>query len=383
MSAELLAAWGIVIFAGAVYFALLVYLCVQWLRCPAEKITDTTPVTGISVIIPARNESTSITACLEALSRQNFPHNLFEVILVDDHSGDDTVARAAAFQQQLPLTIISLNNADGQGKKAALTKGIAAARFELLVTTDADTFAGADWLKTIASCYERTQARMIIAPVLYEASGFFGSLQALEIAGLALVTGASAAAGKPMLANGANLAYTRTVFRETGGFSGDGYASGDDVLLLQRVLEKYPGGVHFLKSPAAVVYTRPLRSLNAFFNQRKRWASKFRAFRMPLLKYTAFTVFLVNLLILLFGAGICFSATLIGPFVALVALKIVIDFLLLSLAASFFRRTDLLLVFFAALPLYSFYVVVTAAGALGGHFTWKGRTNSTRPQKPV
>lgn len=374
MRAEELVLWIVCAIAGGSYFILLLVFCIRWLRCPKEPQQERDPVTPLSVIIPARNEGETISACLEALCRQRIPAALLDIIVVDDHSADDTAQRAAAFAHRLPLRVLSLK--DTQGKKAALQCGIAAAKHELLVTTDADTVAGPDWLRTVALFYERTQARMIIAPVMYNTSGFFTSLQALEIAGLALVTGASAAAGKPLLANGANLAYTRTAFTAAGGFENDPYVSGDDVLLLQRVLAHFPGEVHFLKSRGATVYTEAQPTAAAFFNQRKRWASKFRAFRMPALKYTAFLVFFINLLVAVFAVPACFSGVFTGPFLLLVSLKIVIDFLLLSLAASFFRKSNLLPVFFAALPLYSFYVVITAAGASGGQFTWKGRPNS-------
>jgi cellulose synthase/poly-beta-1,6-N-acetylglucosamine synthase-like glycosyltransferase len=374
MPAEQLVMWIVCAITGGSYFILLLVLCIRWLRSQEEPQQERDPLTPLSVIIPARNEGETITACLEALSRQRIPVALLDVIVVDDHSTDDTAERANTFADRLPLRVISLQ--DTQGKKAALHCGINAAKHELLVTTDADTVAGPDWLRTIALFYERTPARMIIAPVMYHTSGFFASLQALEIAGLALVTGASAAAGKPLLANGANLAYTRTAFHAAGGFENDPYVSGDDVLLLQRVLERFPGEVHFLKSREATVYTAAQPTAGAFFNQRKRWASKFRAFRIPALKYSAFLVFLVNLLVVVFAVPACLSAVFTGPFLLLVCLKIPIDFLLLSLAASFFRKGNLLPVFFAALPLYSFYVVITAAGASGGQFTWKGRPNS-------
>lgn len=381
MPAEQLVLWLVSAIAGGSYFILLLVFCIRWWRTPEEPQPERDPVTPLSVIIPARNESAAITACLEAISRQRFPKDMLDVIVVNDHSEDDTVPRATAFADRIPLRVLSLTGT--QGKKAALQCGITAAKHELLVTTDADTVSGPGWLQSIAAFYERTQARMIIAPVMYNTSGFFSSLQALEIAGLALVTGASAAAGKPQLANGANLVYTRTAFTAAGGFENDPYVSGDDVLLLQRVQEHFPGEVHFLKSREATVYTAAQPTAAAFFNQRKRWASKFRAFRMPALKYTAFLVFLINLLVVVFAVPACFSAAFTGPFLLLVSLKIPIDFLLLSLAASFFRKGNLLPVFVAALPLYSIYVVITAAGASGGQFTWKGRPNSKRPQKPV
>ena len=48
------------------------------------------PQTHISVIIPARNERRNIGACVESILAQKYPQHLFEIIVVDDHSEDDT-----------------------------------------------------------------------------------------------------------------------------------------------------------------------------------------------------------------------------------------------------------------------------------------------------
>ena len=51
---------------------------------------DHRPVTFISVIIPARNESRNIRACIGSILAQEYPRELYEVIVVDDHSTDNT-----------------------------------------------------------------------------------------------------------------------------------------------------------------------------------------------------------------------------------------------------------------------------------------------------
>ena len=55
------------------------------------------PHTSITVIIPARNEEHNIASCLHAVLAQQYPAHLLEVIVVDDHSEDNTVAVARSF----------------------------------------------------------------------------------------------------------------------------------------------------------------------------------------------------------------------------------------------------------------------------------------------
>ena len=63
-----------------------------WLRLSRPKIpVDYQPATFISVLIPVRNEAENILALLNDLLVQTFPKNLFEVILIDDHSEDETL----------------------------------------------------------------------------------------------------------------------------------------------------------------------------------------------------------------------------------------------------------------------------------------------------
>jgi cellulose synthase/poly-beta-1,6-N-acetylglucosamine synthase-like glycosyltransferase len=75
------------------------------------------------------------------------------------------------------------------------------------------------------------------------------------------------------MCNGANLAYEKKAFQEVGAFKGiDCIASGDDMLLMYKMYKAYPDGIGFLKHPQAIVHTLPAEGLNAFMNQRIRWA---------------------------------------------------------------------------------------------------------------
>jgi cellulose synthase/poly-beta-1,6-N-acetylglucosamine synthase-like glycosyltransferase len=77
------------------------------------------------------------------------------------------------------------------------------------------------------------------------------------------------------MCNGANLAYPKSVFDEVGGFEGiDFKASGDDMLLLQKIAKKYPNKIVYLKNAEYAVITKAQHTLAAFWHQRLRWASK-------------------------------------------------------------------------------------------------------------
>jgi len=374
--AELLT-WIVCAATAAGYSFLLLRYALSWKRAP-QFVPQEKANVRISVIVPARNEEARLGECLESLCAQSFPQAQFEVLVIDDHSEDATAEIASRYSDRLPLRVLKLSELPGcaQGKKAAVTLGVRQAQYELIVATDADCRAGAEWLTLLAAFFAQHAPKMIIGPVLFHREkNFFGHLQSLEFSALALVAGAAALEGKALLCNGANLAYAREVFEEVNGYSGDAQASGDDVLLLQRVLKKYPQGVKYIKHPAAAVFTEPQRSGRAFFDQRKRWVSKFSAYRLPRLIMTAMLVYGMSFLIVLCGALALLHAALVWPFLLLVVVKAGVDFLFLSLAASFFSRPRPLRFYLPAQLLYSFYVLAVTAGGIGGGYSWKGRSS--------
>ncbi|MBK8444054.1 MAG: glycosyltransferase [Sphingobacteriales bacterium] len=73
------------------YFVLMRVYVRAWRQLPKSSISqDFVPSTGISVIIPARNEAANIENCVRSIVAQHYPAALFEIIIVDDHSEDDT-----------------------------------------------------------------------------------------------------------------------------------------------------------------------------------------------------------------------------------------------------------------------------------------------------
>jgi cellulose synthase/poly-beta-1,6-N-acetylglucosamine synthase-like glycosyltransferase len=349
---------------------------------PVVELTNTSaPKTSISVIIPARNEAKNIGLCLQTVAQQNYPKDLFEIILIDDHSEDDTVAIANA------LGITNLHIIDLKDfvkdtkinayKKKAIEVAIAQAKGELIVCTDADCRVGEDWLPLIAHCYEKTNAKFIAGPVLFDREqSLFQRFQSLDFAGMMLITAGGIEGKYLYMCNGANLAYPKAIFEEVDGFAGvDGLASGDDMLLLQKIVEKYPDGIRYLKTESAVVLTSPMPTLKAFIEQRRRWASKSGAYRgwntqLQLGLVWLFHLSIVSSLWLLPFYGV----DVLWLLLAQIMIKAFADYFLLNAACTFFNRKDLMKIFIPALFLHLWYIVwVGMLGLLPKGYIWKGR----------
>lgn len=336
---------------------------------PGEK----EPGLKISVIIAARNEEENIGKLLESISSQTYPKELFETIVVDDHSTDDTVGIASKFSF-VKLVRLQFDNINSY-KKKAIESGIAAASGDLIVITDADCTVEPDWLKTIAGFKERSNAVFIAAPVIIQTRPtLLQTFQSIDFMVLQGITAASVQKRIHNMCNGANLAYERKAFFQVNGFSGiDHIASGDDMLLMQKIADRFRGRTAYLLSKKAIVVTQPANTWKEFFNQRIRWASKATNYNDIKIFSALFLVYFFNCALLaLLVAGFWMHYMWIGFFGILFA-KIVVEMLFIYPVAKFYGQERLLKLFPLYQPLHIVYTVI--AGWLGtfGSFEWKGR----------
>ena len=138
-------------------------------------------IVKVSVLIAARNEENNIKKLLESLYDQSFPKELFEVIIVDDHSEDNTKEFINTFINNNKDLNIKLLEAEKEGKKLAISQALHNASNELIIVTDADCVLNNLWIESIVGFYQENNCKMILAPVLLSpAENFFEKMQVLE-----------------------------------------------------------------------------------------------------------------------------------------------------------------------------------------------------------
>jgi biofilm PGA synthesis N-glycosyltransferase PgaC len=363
----------IVILLFTSYSILIFYYWQSWRSIPLYTTSGLSPATTLSVIIPARNEEENIGRLLTALQEQDYPKELLEIIVVDDHSTD----RTAEITRQFPgARLVQLKeDAINSYKKKAIEAGIAAATGKLIVTTDADCWCPETWLKTLVSFYEERKAVFIAAPVAIECGPALVELfQAYDFAVLQGITGASVYKNTLSMSNGANQAYERDVFYQVNGFAGiDDIASGDDMLLMHKIWKQYPDRIEYLKSKEAIVQTKPAKTWKDFFKQRIRWASKATYYKDKRIVAVLFLVYLFNLSFLaLLVAGLWNSSYLLfaaGLWIA----KTAIEFPFVYSVVSFFDKRYFSRYFFFLQPLHIFYTILSGLFGQFGKYEWKGR----------
>jgi cellulose synthase/poly-beta-1,6-N-acetylglucosamine synthase-like glycosyltransferase len=380
------------------YTTLIIYYRFAFTSIPVIKnstIKQFNNKTNLSIIIPARNEEANIENCIQSILQNNYPYHLFEIIVVDDHSEDNTANIVKKYEQQ-NVKLISLKDfvtdKINSYKKKAIEVAIAQASGTLIITTDADCIVPATWLQTIASFYEEKKPAFIAAPVTINCGwNFIQIFQSLDFMTLQGITAAVVHKKQMTMCNGANMAYERAAFYEVGGFAGiDNIASGDDMLLMHKIYKQYPDRVLFLRSKEAIVKTAPVNTIKQFFNQRVRWASKADKYDDKRILPVLILVYFFNCLMLVLPivglftnaqysmfnppyGGQVIQCSMLGFWLLMFLLKTLAELFFLFPVASFFGKKNMLWFFPLLQPFHICYTII--AGWLGkfGKYTWKER----------
>lgn len=392
------ASFGSMILASAAIFlsfayaaAMLAYL-LGWRALPEWRLPKHfIPRKRISVIIPCRNEAKHIGACTGSIIDGSYPPDLLEVIVVDDFSEDETVAAAGERVRVLRLDEILPEEArQTANKKQAISTGISQARGDIIVTTDADCIAPPDWLLTIAARFEKERGVgeadpvspiLLAAPVVFHREhNLLQRFQSLDFLGMMGITGAGIKMGFQRMANGANLAFDKSLFDAVDGYSGNvQFASGDDMFLVQKIARYRPGSIFFLKNRAAAVRTEARPDWRTFWQQRLRWGTKNAALTEWPVRLVLLLVFLFCWSILINGllaiAGLVAGDIFFLKILALqLAVKAASDYLFLREMCRFFERRDLLRWFAPCFLMHTAYIAVIGLASLFfRRFEWKGR----------
>jgi cellulose synthase/poly-beta-1,6-N-acetylglucosamine synthase-like glycosyltransferase len=330
----------------------------------------------ISVVVAARNEEIHILNLLEDLLLQDYPAELLEIIVVDDHSMDNTsrIVREFIQKHKIPRSILLKNSDDkSSGKKAALDFGINHSTGEIIITTDADCRVGPGWVSSLTAGFRDEKIKMAFGPVAYiTGNNLSDKFQSLEFLGLVASGAGAAMAGHPFLCNGANLAYRKSAFQQVKGFRGnEGFISGDDVFLLHKMKKEFGRkSVIFNDDEKSIVKTYPAPGLRKFISQRVRWASKSKGYKDGLSILTAIVVFSYSFTILSSFITGFFNPFFFLAFGGLLLIKMIADFPLMMGITGFTGQRGLMRWYLPFQVVYPAYIVIAGLGSFLGRKRW-------------
>lgn len=118
---------------------------------------DGKPMT-FSIVIPALNEERVICQCLNSIAGLAFPHQKFEVIVVDNGSSDRTHEIAESYRDAMNITVLLRPKINISGLRNA---GAGASSGEYLIFLDADMVVPSDWLHRAQKLFVSSKAEVI------------------------------------------------------------------------------------------------------------------------------------------------------------------------------------------------------------------------------
>ena len=334
---------------------------------------------SFSIVIPFRNEAQNINILLESLKNIQYPKEQFEIVFVNDASDDISVQIVESFMLSHPTIQIKLRHNDLKAispKKEAIELAVKSAKFEWIITTDADCVFPKLWLETLNQFIVSSDVDMIVAPVVFTSDHtFLQDFQQLDFLSLMGATQGGFAIGYPFLCNGANLCYKKSVFMDVDGFEGTKYlASGDDIFLMEKFLNSNKNSVKYLKSYDAVVKTQPQKTLDEFINQRIRWASKTLAYKKRSGKIVGIIVLGMNFLLVISLVFFFLKWISIVEILLFWMMKIGVDYFLLVKISQFYQTNIAVKKYVLFSFIYPFYSVAIGFLSLRKKYQWKGRT---------
>jgi cellulose synthase/poly-beta-1,6-N-acetylglucosamine synthase-like glycosyltransferase len=218
----------------------------------------------VSVVIPAYNEAAGIAATVRSMAHSSYRGRL-EIIVVDDGSSDDT----AAIVQSLRIPFVRIISQVNSGKSAALNRGIAAARSEVLVLVDGDTiFEPATIERLIAPMRAADVGAVSGNTKVGNRTGLLGGWQHLEyVMGFNLDRRLFDLLGTIPTVPGAIGAFRRAALHAVGGVSADTLAEDTD-LTMALCRSRW----RVVYAPDAIAWTEAPTSLRQLWRQRYRWS---------------------------------------------------------------------------------------------------------------
>lgn len=229
----------------------------------------------VTIIICAKNEAENLRNFLPKILLQN--HSNFEVVVINDASGDETLDILEDFQrrdERVKIVDVQNNEAFWANKKYALTLGIKKAKNPYLLFTDADCEPESnDWLSEMSAHFSEQKSIILgYGGYFIDSKSTLNKLIRFETLFTAIQYFSYANWGMPYMGVGRNLAYTSEEFYKQNGFATHLHLrSGDDDLFVNQAANSINTALCF--SPKGITRSVPKQDLKSWFQQKRRHVS--------------------------------------------------------------------------------------------------------------
>lgn len=245
---------------------------IKWAQTTPAELPEQVPF--VSILVPAHNEGIVLVKTVEALLAFDYPHERYELIVINDNSSDNSADLLGRMQAKYAGRNFHVINTDsktgGKGKSNALNIGLRQAKGSIISVYDADNTP------------EEVALRHLVATLMADADlgaviGKFrtrnrkATLLTRFINVETLAFQWMAQAGRQWLFKlctipGTNYVIRRDVLESIGGW--DVKALAEDTEISFRV---YLMGKRIAFQPLAVTWEQEPQTFDVWFHQRTRW----------------------------------------------------------------------------------------------------------------
>ena len=258
------------------YFFVIIYLFFGSIKGKNAEVKGDQPY--ISVLVPAKNEELNIRDCLNAIAKQSYPVDKFEVLILDDESEDATSEIAAELTKKYSnFHLVNINEEfkpNLQGKTRVIDYGIDLAKHDIILMTDADCMPHPEWIASHAEMYNEKVGMVAGITVLDESYGhskLFSILQSIDWIFLLGSGAASSGFNNHISCIGSNISFRKKAYFDVGGYENLPFSITEDLLLFKTIAKKTNWQVIFPLKKSILNISKPMQSFKEYYQQRKRW----------------------------------------------------------------------------------------------------------------
>ena len=273
-----------------------------------NKIHFNTAKPPVSIIIAAKNEEDNLRRFLPKIMEQDYPE--FEVIVINDASTDDTDFLCDTYKKKYPnfrTTFVPQETKNINSKKLAVTLGIKAAKYDILLFTDADCYPeNKSWIASMIRNFKSETEFVLGYGAYLKKKGFLNRLITYDTLFIAMQYLGMAAVGKPYMGVGRNMAYRKESFFNQKGFSSNlDILSGDDDLLVNKGSNEKNTNIEI--SPESITWSEPKIRFWDWYYQKSRHLSSSVKYKYSTKMRLAIEPFIRGLFYLSFILSVAFG----------------------------------------------------------------------------
>ena len=304
---------------------------------------------------------------ISSLCKIDYTRNNFEVILVDDHSSDNTFQIIKnAINGIDNFKFYQNENDKSLAKKGALSFGISKARFPFIMITDADCKPETEWVKSFSEKFSDGFDFVFGIAPFYPTKSFVNRLAVFENLKSSILTFALANLGFPYSAAARSFGFSKNAFEKVKGYENtyETLSGDDDLLLREAVINKMKIGL--VTDEKAFVFSSTKETFKDYFSQKVRHTKTSMHYLLTQKLILGFW-HLLNLIMLVSPILIFVNILFIIPFL----IKILSDEIIILLYQKKFGYKFKSSQIFAMQIIYEIMIVINFISALFRKDKWK------------